>query len=71
MPSLTPNNVGSKADLPKDLLAQIEDLESMFMVRADKLKEITDHLITELDKGEYSGSRHTLGLADSADRHDC
>lgn len=42
---------GSKADFPKDLLEQIRELEKLFEVPASKLKEITDHFITELDKG--------------------
>ena len=44
--------VGSKADVPKELLAQIQYLEDLFTVDTKKLKEITDHFITELDKGK-------------------
>ena len=42
---------GSKADIPKDLLAQIEGLEKMFTVDTQKLKQICDHFISELAKG--------------------
>lgn len=38
-------------DVPKDLLAEIERLEKLFTVPAAKLKEITDHFITELVRG--------------------
>lgn len=43
---------GSKADIPKDLLAQIVELENLFIVNTQKLKQITDHFIRELDKGK-------------------
>jgi len=39
------------ADVPKDLLQQIERLEKLFTVDAPMLKKVTDHFITELDKG--------------------
>jgi len=39
------------ADVPKDLLEAIADLEKLFIVDQDKLKQITDHFITELQKG--------------------
>ena len=39
------------ADVPKDLLAEIKTLEELFTVKTAKLKEITDHFISELDKG--------------------
>lgn len=42
---------GSKADIPKELIAQIRYLEDLFTVDTTKLKEITDHFISELDKG--------------------
>lgn len=40
------------ADVPKDLLAEIKRLEELFTVPKEKLKEITDHFIKELDKGK-------------------
>ncbi|KAF7558315.1 hypothetical protein G7046_g5834 [Stylonectria norvegica] len=42
---------GSMADVPKDLIAEIKKLEALFTVKTDKLKEITDHFVTELAKG--------------------
>lgn len=44
--------IGSMADLPKNLLEEAKHLEEVFLVPASKLKEITHHFITELDKGE-------------------
>ncbi|KAF2835623.1 hexokinase [Patellaria atrata CBS 101060] len=46
-----PSRRGSLSDVPKDLLKQIERLEEIFMVKTDKLKEITDHFVGELTKG--------------------
>lgn len=42
---------GSKADIPKDLLDQVKRLEELFTVDCKKLKEITDHFVSELAKG--------------------
>lgn len=39
------------ADMPKDLLDQIKELEELFTVGQSKLKQIVDHFIKELDKG--------------------
>jgi len=39
------------ADVPKDLLAEIQTLEKMFTVETAKLKEITDRFVGELEKG--------------------
>ena len=39
------------ADVPKDLLDQIKELENIFTVDQAKLKEITDHFVKELEKG--------------------
>lgn len=39
------------ADVPKDLLEEIANLEKLFTVDAKKLKEITDHFVGELTKG--------------------
>jgi hexokinase len=41
------------ADVPKDLLGEIKRLEELFTVDKTKLKAITDHFISELDKGTY------------------
>ena len=43
---------GSMADVPEDLLEQIKYLEKIFTVDRAKLKEVTDHFVKELDKGE-------------------
>ena len=40
------------ADMPRDLKEQIEKLEQIFVVPTKKLKEITDHFVKELEKGE-------------------
>jgi hexokinase len=50
-PRAPPSRKGSKADIPKDLLAQIRQLEKDFTVPTSKLKEITDHFVSELTKG--------------------
>lgn len=39
------------ADVPKDLLHEIKRLEEQFTVPKAKLKEITDHFVSELTKG--------------------
>lgn len=43
---------GSMADVPKDLADEIHKLEKLFTVESAKLKEITDHFVSELAKGE-------------------
>lgn len=40
------------ADVPKDLLQEIKRLEEMFMVPKEKLKDITTHFVSELEKGD-------------------
>lgn len=42
---------GSMADVPRDLLEQIQQLETLFTVDGKKLREITDHFKNELEKG--------------------
>ena len=39
------------ADVPKDLLRQIKELEDLFTVDQAKLKEVVDHFVKELEKG--------------------
>jgi len=39
------------ANVPKDLLEQIAELEKLFTVGQDKLITITDHFVKELEKG--------------------
>lgn len=41
------------ADVPEDLLTQIKYLEKIFTVDRTKLKEITNHFVNELGKGQY------------------
>lgn len=43
--------LGSLADVPQDLLEQIQELESLFTVDKRKLKEVTEHFVKELAKG--------------------
>lgn len=43
--------LGSMADVPQDLLPQFQRLEALFSVDTQKLKEITDHFMSELAKG--------------------
>lgn len=42
------------ADVPQDLLEQIQELERLFTVDQTKLKEVTEHFVKELTKGECS-----------------
>lgn len=44
---------GSMADVPKDLLEQIQELERLFTVDTAKLKEVMNHFVKELEKGTY------------------
>ncbi len=39
------------ADVPKDLLEQIKELERLFTVDQAKLKKITEKFVKELEKG--------------------
>lgn len=39
------------ADVPKDLMQEIKRLEEMFGVPKEKLKEITNHFVSELIRG--------------------
>lgn len=41
------------ADVPKDLLEEVKKLEKLFIVEQSKLKEITNHFVSELDKGQF------------------
>lgn len=42
---------GSMHDVPQNLLDQINRLEELFTVSQDKLKQITEHFVSELAKG--------------------
>ncbi|KAK9367434.1 hexokinase-domain-containing protein [Lipomyces kononenkoae] len=50
-PKKPPSRKGSMADVPRDLLEQISQLETIFTVDANKLKAIVEHFIKELEKG--------------------
>lgn len=41
------------ADVPQDLLEQIQELEKLFTVDQAKLKEVTEHFVKELKKGKF------------------
>ena len=45
------------ADVPKDLLQEIQRLEELFTVDATKLKAITKHFVSELTKGAWNSRR--------------
>lgn len=45
---------GTLDNLPKDLRNEIEHLERLFTVDGAKLKEVTNHFVHELEKGDYS-----------------
>jgi hexokinase len=38
-------------DVPPEILSQVNKLEDMFIISREKLKEITDHFVKELEKG--------------------
>lgn len=44
-------NAGSMADVPKSLLDEIANLERLFTVDQAKLKQITEHFVSELQAG--------------------
>jgi len=48
------------ADVPKDLLDQIKELERLFTVDTAKLKEVRDHFVKELEKGKSEEARRPL-----------
>ncbi|KAF2734749.1 hypothetical protein EJ04DRAFT_512316 [Polyplosphaeria fusca] len=50
-PKKPPSRKGSMADVPQDLITQINRLEELFTVPAKKLKAISDHFVDELTKG--------------------
>lgn len=41
----------NRVELPQDLLNEAKNLQNLLTVEAPKLKEITDHFISELAKG--------------------
>ncbi|KAL8682550.1 MAG: hypothetical protein Q9186_001403 [Xanthomendoza sp. 1 TL-2023] len=54
-PRRKPSRKGSMADVPQDLLEQIKELERLFTVDQVKLKEVTEHFVKELEKGDLEG----------------
>lgn len=50
------------ADVPKDLLQQIERLEELFVVPKEKLIAISDHFVKELEKGASSGANGIVAV---------
>ncbi|KAK9476606.1 hexokinase-domain-containing protein [Lipomyces japonicus] len=50
-PKKPPSRKGSLADVPRDLLEQISQLEKLFTVDTQKLKAIVAHFVSELEKG--------------------
>ncbi len=50
-PNIRAAHSGSLADVPRDLLAQINELEQLFGVDQQKLKEITNQFVSELERG--------------------
>lgn len=50
-PKKAPSRKGSMADLPHDLMQEIKRLEDLFVVDTNKLKAISDHFVSELEKG--------------------
>ncbi|KAI1134998.1 hexokinase [Hypoxylon sp. FL0543] len=50
-PRKPPSRKGSMADVPKDLLSEIQRLEDLFTIDTAKLKQITKHFVSELEKG--------------------
>lgn len=50
-PKKPPARKGSMADVPKEIIDEINQLEEVFTVSDEKLKEITKHFVSELDKG--------------------
>lgn len=41
------------AEVPKDLRNQIKEFEDLFTVDRTKLKQIVDHFVRELEKGQF------------------
>ena len=50
------------ADVPKDLLQEIQRLEELFTVDQAKLKAITKHFVSELAKGKSSNKQFLSSL---------
>ncbi|KAI9833101.1 MAG: hexokinase A [Phylliscum demangeonii] len=46
-----PFHAGSMVDVPKRLMQQINELERLFVVDTEKLRQITSHFVSELERG--------------------
>ena len=57
--------LGSFADMPTDLKSQIEKLEDMFLIPTAKLKEISDHFVSELERGLSKEGGTIVGYTDA------
>jgi hexokinase len=56
-------DVGSLAQVPSDINAQIQRLETLFSVSTEKLKEITEYFVSELERGlAVEEGDHIVGL---------
>jgi len=44
-------STGSRSQIPSDLNAQIQHLEEQLTVSTEKLKEITEYFVSELERG--------------------
>ena len=62
--------LGSFADMPTDLKAQIDRLEELFMVSTEKLKHISDHFVSELKKGLSKEGGSIVGRIQFNNGHD-
>lgn len=52
--------LGSMAELPQNLQAQIKEFEDIFTVDTATLKKVVDHFVKELEKGEWFQSSYWL-----------
>lgn len=59
------------ADLSRDLLEEIKKLEDMFTVPKEKLKAITSHFVSELEKGAGVPSNSFPRVRLTAPRLEC
>ncbi|KAL9052740.1 MAG: hypothetical protein Q9162_005201 [Coniocarpon cinnabarinum] len=50
-PKRQPSRKGSMADVPQNLQEEIKRLEDLFVIPQAKLKQITDHFVSELKQG--------------------
>ena len=58
-------------DVPGDLLGEISRLEEMFTVEQPKLKEITNHFVDELAKGQLLYECYSMPIDLTCARPQC